>query len=165
MIGTVNDSLTRVMGRVSGQTDRGDYEGVLQGARVDIFSGGALVASTQTDSSGFYEIDQLRAGEYQYRVLREPYDAINDYPGFRLPKDNEGYVLDFILTRPVAKSGSGELSGHVWADKGELKTPARNAQVAVMNQATGEISSTRSRGDGSYEFFLEAGQRRGKRDC
>ena len=27
-----------------------------------------------------------------------------------------------------------------------------------MNQATGEISSTRSRGDGSYEFFLEAGQ-------
>jgi hypothetical protein len=158
VIGTVNDSLTRVMGRVSGQTDRGDYEGVLQGARVDIFSGGALVASTQTDSSGFYEIDQLRAGEYQYRVLREPYDAINDYPGFRLPKDNEGYVLDFILTRPVAKSGSGELSGHVWADKGELKTPARNAQVAVMNQATGEISSTRSRGDGSYEFFLEAGQ-------
>lgn len=150
--------LTRLMGTVGGQTDKGDYEGVLKGAQIDLFSSaGSLVGSAISDGAGNYEIDGLNPGEYTYRIARDPYDPDDAGRGFELPSGNEGYAYDFILTRMVPDPGEGELWGHVWVNNGEMKVPAGNAQIAVRNQTTGEVTPARTDEEGYYELFLAEG--------
>ena len=154
---------SRLYGRVSGQTNTGEYEGVVGNARVELYSTSRqLIASALTNRSGFYEVGDLAAGEYLYRITGDPYDPDDYERGFILPSDTEAYQHNFILTRHVEDEpdpepvGTGMISGTVtYVDPESGETGVPFAKVSVVDEM-GTLFHVITSESGDYSFELAA---------
>ncbi len=150
---------TTIRGRVSGQSETGEYLGIISKAKVEILdASGAPAASTETDSSGYYEITGLQPGAYTYKVTATGFADDDAGRGVMVPKSAAGHVLDFILPRGKLNTvRSASLQGHVWFGEEERK-PIEGAMVAAQKISGGRIATTRTDAEGAYSFQLEVGE-------
>jgi len=89
-----------VHGRVHAMDQDGNPVGVVGRATVELLDAdGFSVATADTNQSGYYQIRDLPAGRYLYRVIAPGYGLKNedDERGFTLRSDDGAHVLDFTL--------------------------------------------------------------------
>lgn len=100
-----------VHGRVFSQDDKGVMTGVLPGAKVELLSGGKVVASTTAQApGGYYAIRDLAPGDYQYRVTAAGYAPEDHSRGFTVPTDTLEFAHDFLLSPPPPKKEKCDLA-------------------------------------------------------
>ncbi len=150
---------TLVQGRVTGQDERGEYLGPLEGAVIEVRRGDAAAVTATADEFGSYRLEDLPAGEYRYRITAEGFATEDVGRGFALQETSEGLVLDFILTKGESDVGkAAELAGHVWRGNDGDKSPLAGATVAVRQESGGPAFLAESGADGGYRISLPAGR-------
>jgi len=136
-----------VHGRVYGQTEKGENLGPLPGAKVELLAGpGGRVVATATASSpgGYYEIKNLPAADYAYRVTAAGFEPEDAGRGFTVPKGTLEYVHDFLLSKTPPKRYKCELAVLVVKRISSGSDRTNDARVLVANarlvlQPTGNL--------------------------
>ncbi|MDF1814287.1 MAG: carboxypeptidase regulatory-like domain-containing protein [Verrucomicrobiales bacterium] len=160
------DYSLKVHGRVSGQSMAGDYDGVLDGATVSVFTeNGKMVASNTTNANGYYKFDKLGPGKYTYRVGAPRGSDYEDDEGrgFELPKQtSQVYVYDVVLARPVPEPPKppeppGEISGQVLVDLDGERFPVPGADVYVQREGKRNPIKVMTGENGQYSVSVPKG--------
>ena len=155
-----------VHGRVLGLDEKGNYLGVVAGARIELQNAsGAVAASTTSSDTGFYSITGLSAAPYRYTVKAAGYRDEAHERGFALPAGEIDYAHDFLLTKesateppataPVAQSSTGQpaVHGRVYGQDstGKLIGPLPGAKIEFLSGGSTAATATASAPGGYYE--------------
>lgn len=145
-------------GRVSGQSEVGDYLGVVPGATVAVLDGsGKVVAQTTSNETGYYELTGLGAGNWTYRVTAPNFAADDAGRGFSLEPGTGVQVYDFILSRNVAEGTSlGVIYGTVSRGVNRNRVPLAGTMISLRPAAGGSIRTVMTDQNGSYRVQLPA---------
>lgn len=154
-----------VHGRVLGLDEKGNYLGIVAGARIELQNdAGATVASTTSSDTGFYAISGLGTASYRYTVKAAGYRDEAHERGFALPEGEIDYVHDFLLTKeasaaasplPMAQQGGRPaVHGRVYGQDstGKLVGPLPGAKIELLSGGSVAASATASAPGGYYEI-------------
>jgi cell division protein FtsB len=154
-----------VHGRVLGLDEKGNYLGIIAGAKIELQNdAGAVVASTTSSYTGFYAINGLSAAPYRYTVKAAGYRDEAHERGFALPAGETDHVHDFLLTREgkagasqpamALQSGRPAVHGRVYGQdwQGRLIGPVAGAQVELLSGGRVAATATASAPGGYYEI-------------
>ncbi len=145
-------------GRVSGQSEIGEYLGVVPGATVEVLDGsGKVAAQTTSNETGFYELTGLGAGNWTYRVTAPNFAPDDAGRGFSLEPGTGVQVYDFILSQKVPERPSlGVVYGTVFRGVARNKEPLAGTMISLRPAAGGSIRTVMTDQSGSYRLQLPA---------
>jgi len=145
-------------GRVSGQSEVGEYLGVVPGATVAVLDGsGTVVAQTTSNETGYYELTGLGAGNWTYRVTAPNFAPDDAGRGFSLEAGTGVQVYDFILSQKVPERPSlGVVYGTVVRGEGRNSVPLAGSMISLRPAAGGTIRTVMTDQSGSYRLELPA---------
>ena len=114
----------------------------LLGVEVTI-AGNNFSDSTETDSNGYYEFDELTAGDYTLTYEKEDYETQTMDISL---KEDKVFIVDDVTMEEIEK---GKIYGYIVKINGD---PLESARLRLKGVTTKVVRNTSSDADGFFEF-------------
>lgn len=142
-------------GSIAGYVYEAGGNRTLANARVSIYNGNTLVKTLYTNSSGYYSLHSLSAGEYTVKVSATGYQTYTDT--VTVKKDQTTH-MEILLMVDRSGTGSGSVSGNITdAVTGFTVSSVEYNVRANWSNTTGTILKNGTAQNGTYSIDMPAG--------
>lgn len=165
-----NGRVVSISGRVTGSDEAGRYLGVVPRAIVEFWKDDkSYNGYTTASESGYYTINDLPAGHYNFRVKGDGYTPEDVGRGFTIPAGASwgpftaaapgGFIKNFILTKtPLRAPPAGTMTGHAWEEKDGKRTPMAGVKIVAKLESAGSgYEEGFTDNNGNYTFKVLPG--------